>query len=247
MTTTTDRTTTPEPRLRVARWLAAAGIGGAAAAVALVGGLHLVPETAGISPVRRTISEYALTDAGWVFNLGAVVLALGSLAVLAALVLTGTARHRSIGSLLTGGWVAALLVVVLFPKHNWAVGPSLDGHIHRAASVVAFLCLPLAVLMLTRRRRSTAGGRPDQSLAARSAFWLAVISLLWFAPIAGALLQSPVTGTPWWQAIPLGLVERGLVMSEVLAVVALGCWAISESIPPRNPRPASRGRTPRAA
>ncbi|MGS0687469.1 DUF998 domain-containing protein [Nakamurella sp. GG22] len=245
--TTTTRPTLPEPRVRAARWLAAAGIGGAVAAVALVGGLHLVPETAGISPVRRTISEYALTDAGWVFNLGAVVLAIGSLAVIAALVLTGAARHRSTGSLLVGAWVAALLIVVLFPKHNWAVGPSIDGHIHRAASVVAFLCLPLAVMMLTRRRHPASGGRTDQSLPARSAFWLAVISLLWFTPIVGALLLSPVTGTPWWQAIPLGLVERGLVISEVLAIIALGCWAISESIPTRNPRSASRGRIPRAA
>ena len=49
-----------------------------------------------------------------------------------------------------------------------------------------------------------------------------MLSLAWFAPIFGALLLSPVTGTPWWQAIPLGLVERGLVISEVLAVIALG-------------------------
>ena len=59
----------------------------------------------------------------------------------------------SLGSLLGVLWAAALLVIVLFPKHNWAVGPSTNGQIHRVASIVAFLCLPVAVMLLTRRRR----------------------------------------------------------------------------------------------
>ena len=76
---------------------------------------------------------------------------------------------------------------MLFPKHNWAVGPSANGQIHRAASIVAFLCLPVAVLLLTRRRGVP---RRDHPIAARFAWWLAVASLAWFAPIVGALALS---------------------------------------------------------
>ncbi len=225
---------------RAATVLGIGGIGAAAAAVVLVGALHVLPQTASISPVRRTISEYALTDAGWAFNVAALALAAGSLAVLGALVLIRRATVWSPGAVLTGLWAAALLVIVLFPKHNWAIGPSTGGHVHRAASVIAFLCLPLAVMLLTRRVR---GGSSPTGLPARGAFWLAVLSLAWFSPLVGALLIGPATGTPWYQVIPLGLVERLLVMTEVLAIMALGIWAVSASTPTRHPRPANRALT----
>ena len=95
---------------------------------------------------------------------------LGSLAILPSLVLTGRARRGSLGVALGAVWSAALLLVMIFPKHNWAVGPSTNGQIHRVASIVAFLCLPIAVLLLTRRRGVPAPGRqpccgPDRVLA----------------------------------------------------------------------------------
>jgi len=228
--------------LRWARSLAIVGIGGALAAMVLVGALHLLPGTSEISPLRRTISEYALTDAGWAFNLGTVALALGSLAVLGALIRAGHADRWSVGSLLGLLWALALLTIVLFPKHNWSVGPSTNGQIHRVASIVAFLCLPVAVMMLTRRRSRTAARR-DHPTAARAAFWLAVLSLVWFSPLVGALVLSPLTQTPWYRAVPLGLVERGLVISELLAVIALGIWALTSTRRTPNPRPASLAQT----
>jgi len=220
----------------LARLLAAAGIAGVAVVIVLVGVLHLLPETSAISPMIRTISEYALTDVGWVFNVGVLALALGSLAVLAAIVRAGLARPASIGVWLGVAWSAALTVIVLFPKHNWAVGPSTNGQIHRAASIVAFLCLPVAVLLLTRRRGAP---RRDQPVAVKVAWWFGALSLAWFTPIVVALLLAPVTGTPWFRAIPLGLVERGLVMCEVIAVLALGIWVLSATRRSRSPRPAS--------
>jgi hypothetical protein len=223
----------------LARLLAAAGIAGTMLAIVLVGALHLVPGTASISPIGRTISEYALTDLGWAFNAGAVALALGSLCVFAALVVAGRARRGSLGVALGVLWSAALLVVVMFPKHNWAIGPSTNGQIHRVASIVAFLCLPLAVLLLTRRTGSGSTKGPRQPPAARTAFWLGVLSLAWFSLIIGALLLTPITGTPWYRAIPLGLVERGLVLTEVAAVTALGVWAFTSTRRNRNPQRAS--------
>jgi Protein of unknown function (DUF998) len=264
------------PSDRRIRPLAIVGIAGALTAVVVIGALHVLPGAARVDPVRRTISEYALTDDGWAFNLGVVALALGSLAILVALVRARLTTAFSPGVLLGAAWAAALLVIVLFPKHNWAVGPSTNGSIHRAASVVAFLCLPVAVILLTRGFRARRG-RADRTasnwassnrassnrassnrassnrdgasrttaspVAARTAGWLAIASLAWFAIILGALALSPLTGTPWFRAIPLGLVERGLVICEVLAVTALGVWALTASRPTPNPPPASPART----
>jgi hypothetical protein len=228
----------------LARLLAAVGLAGVAIVVILIGVLHVLPATSGISPVSRTISEYALTDVGWMFNLGVLSLVAGSLAIFAAVVRAGLARPGSVGIWLGGCWSAALTVIVLFPKHNWAVGPSANGQIHRAASIVAFLCLPIAVLLLTRRRGVP---RRDRPVAARFAWWLAVASLAWFVPIVGALALSSAIRTPWWQAIPLGLVERGLVMCEVLSIIALGVWVLTATRRTRSPRPASPALTEPAA
>jgi len=227
-----------------ARLLAAAGLASAAVVIVLIGVLHFLPQTSGISPVSRTISEYALSDAGWMFNLGVLSLAAGSLAILAALVRAGLAGPGSVGIWLGACWSAALTVIVLFPKHNWAVGPSVNGQIHRAASIVSFLCLPVAVMLLTRRRGVARGDHPP---AARFAWWLAVASLAWFVPIISALALSSAIRTPWWQVIPLGLVERGLVTCEVLAIIALGVWVLTATRRTRNPRPASRALTAPAA
>ncbi len=226
--------------LRPARMLAAIGLAGTLVSAVVIGSLHLLPQTAGISPVTRTISEYALTDVGWLFTLGVLSLSAGSLAILVASVLAGLARPGSPGILFGMLWSAALLAVVLFPKHNWAVGPSTNGQIHRAASVVAFVCLPVAVLLLTRRRARPAPG----STAARCAAGFAVLSLSWFAVILGAMVLSPRRSTPWWQAIPLGLVERGLLLSEVLAVAFLAVWVLSATRRHRPATPAPSGPAP---
>jgi hypothetical protein len=130
-------------------------------------------------------------------------------------------------------WVVALLTVVVFPKHNWAVGPTANGQIHRVASLIAFICLPLAVLLLTRRRAA------GSNLVARYAFWLGAASLAWFGTLVGAWLISPLTGVPWYRALPIGMVERGLVLCEVAAVVALGAWVLRTRRTPAL-RPAGR-------
>ena len=43
------------------------------------------------------------------------------------------------------------------------------------------------------------------------------------------MLMSPRTGTPWFRAIPLGLIERGLVITEVAAVAALALWVLARN------------------
>jgi len=227
-----------------ARALTVAALAGLAGAAVLIGIMHLLPETAGISAVRQTISEYALTDAGWMFNLAVIATAASSALVFYALLLTRQASWRSIGLVFGGLWIAGLLVIVAFPKHNWAIGPSMNGQIHRVASVVAFLGLPVAVMLLTRRARAI-GARPTgaaDSRWARVAFWLGAGSLVWFSPVIVAMVMAPRTGTPWFRAIPLGLIERGMVITEVTAIVAVALWALAAT---RRPgRTVGRQRVP---
>jgi hypothetical protein len=164
------------------------------------------------------------------------------LAILIATAAAGLSRVGSLGLVLGGAWVLGLLAVVVFPKHDWSVGPSTAGHVHRVASLVAFVCLPVAVILLTRRRAA-----PVTNRASRSAFWLAVASLSWLGVLIGAWLISPVTGIPWYRALPIGLVERGLVLCEVAAVVAVGVWVLTATRPNPAFRPANRARIAPAA
>jgi hypothetical protein len=215
------------PPSRLAYPLAILGLVGAVAGSLAVGVLHILPPTAALSPVRRTISEYAFYETGWLFNYGVLALAFGSFAVLLALVgarLTGTTSMTVVALAL---WCLGLAAVVYFPKHNWSVGPSASGSIHRAASLVAFVALPVAAIVVGWVWRHD--GRWRHS--ARWTVALAVAALLCFGVILGAVLLQPVTGVSWWRAIPLGAVERALATAEVATVLALGWWARKASSP----------------
>jgi hypothetical membrane protein len=204
--------------MAVTRVAKALGLLGVVAAVLLIGALHVIPPSSRVNAIRRTISEYALLEDGWIFNLGVIALAVGSLAVLVSLVGHGVVKAVSPSSVLVVIWTACLLLIVAFPKANWAIGGSVGGVIHRVASVVAFVALPLAAILIGRDTRSA------------WPLWLGVASLLWFTVILGAVMMQPFTGTRWWLAIPLGAVERGMLFTEVLAVAALALV--------RTPRPA---------
>jgi hypothetical protein len=55
----------------------------------------------------------------------------------------------------------------------------------------------------------------------------AVLALLFFGIIVGAFALQPFTGVKWWQAIPLGAVERGLAIAEICVMLTLGWWALT--------------------
>jgi hypothetical protein len=203
-----------------------AAVVGSAAAIGL---LHLVPPSSALSPVRRTISEYALLETGWVFNTAVLALAAGSAAILAALLTHRLVRPAGAAALAL--WCGGLVGVVVFPKHNWAVGPSLSGDLHRVASLVGFLSLPVAAILIGWAGRT----HPRWRWHALGVATLGVVSLLCFAPIGYAILSEPVTGVRWWRALPLGAVERALATSEVVTVLALGWWATRAG---RRPVPA---------
>ncbi|QFZ22146.1 DUF998 domain-containing protein [Saccharothrix syringae] len=227
-------TADPAPTRSPARYLALAGAAAVVLTVVLVGGLDLVRLTGSAHHLRRTISEYALGPYRWVFDTGVVLLVLGSLAILAVLVGRGMTRWHSVGALAFVAWSVGLTLVVIFPKNNWAIGPSVSGSIHRFGSLVAFISLPIAMVLLARPwvRDAVWGAH------ARWTFRLGVLSALSFSPLLYAILVNAVVGTSWWRVFPLGYVERVLVLTEVVAVLVAGVWAIACSHPARGARPA---------
>lgn len=192
-----------------------AGIAALVVGAGLVLLLQVIPPTDEISATRRTISEYGLSDHKWVFDLAVVLVALGSAAGLA--VLHRQDRLPVAAALLGTLWTVGLLVIVAFPKPDWATVSRADfgGTLHRIASVVAFVALPLAVLVASRAAFPSSPGR---RWVARV---LAVTSLGWFAVILGAVVVAAVEGGRWWTLIPLGLVERGMALTELIALAVL--------------------------
>ncbi|OZM72312.1 hypothetical protein CFN78_14980 [Amycolatopsis antarctica] len=190
----------------------------------LVAALQVLPPTDTISPIRRTISEYALTTSKWVFDAGVLLVALGSAVVFLGLVRRGPLLPRSAACLFGGLWTLSLLVIVVFPKHNWSVGPSIGGNIHRVASIVAFVCLPLAVVAAARTVLA------HTAVRRRIAQALGVTALLWFVPIVIGIVRMMGGGEAWWRFVPLGLVERLMAVNALLAV---GFLVIAAVLPRR--------------
>lgn len=195
--------------------VAVASVLALAAGAALVLLLQVIPPTNQISALDTTISEYGTGTNKWIFNLALILLATGSVAGLAVLLRQG--RLPMPAAALGAVWSLGLLVILAFAKHDWRIDPTLDaaGLAHRSAGIVAFVCLPLAVLASTRRAFPHA---PRRRLTARL---LAIASFGWLAVIVGAIAVAIHTGYDWWLSTPYGLEERGLAVTELLALAAL--------------------------
>jgi hypothetical protein len=194
---------------------AVAGVVALAAGAILVLLLQVIPPTNKISALDTTISEYGTGTNKWIFNLALILLVTGSVAGLVVLLRQG--RLPVPAAALGAVWSLGLLVVLAFAKHDWRIDPTMDaaGMAHRVASIVAFVCLPLAVLASARR---TFPHAPRRRLAARL---LAIASFGWLAVIVGAIVVAIHTGHDWWLSTPYGLEERGLALTELLALAAL--------------------------
>lgn len=200
--------------VRALGWL---GVFGSALAIVVVLGLDATvggQHTRGRELRSATISEYVYTSGSAAFVAAVLILAGASAALLYGLIRAGRVRALSAGSMLMTLWVVALVAIVAFPKHNWVTGPSLSGTVHRYATLVAFVALPVAVLLIARGRDG----------AVRAARWLTAVGIGWLAVLFAAIAVGITTDQRWWTLIPLGLVERGIAGFEVAALVALGVW-----------------------
>ena len=72
-----------------------------------------------------------------------------------------------------------------------------------------------------------ARGREVKDQLARVVMWLGLGSLAWVAGIAAVMVHAAVEGRPWWRAMPLDVVERGLALTEIVTLLAIGAYAAS--------------------
>lgn len=202
---------------RLAGWITTAA---AVVAAVLLAGLDLL---LGLPPgVGSTISAYVFTDGEWAFQLAIAALIIGCATLVTGVVRARLATPRSLGTALLAIAGVALVVLLVFPKTDWSQGDSWHGQLHRLASLVAFIGAPVGIIALAARRRP---GEPAAATGLRrAAVTLAVASLLWLAPLVFAATRMVFGGPPWWHALPLGLMERGIVFSEIAATAAIGLW-----------------------
>jgi hypothetical protein len=200
-----------------------AGLGLLALGSLLVLLLHVLPPSNQVNPMTRTISEYALGANGWMFDVGVLALAAGSMLVLAGLVRAGVVRAVSGTGVFVTLWSGALAVLVVFQKYDFANGEhtGASGMIHRMASLVAFLSLPTAALLASRgaARRNPSWRRP-----AALTRWAALASWATLSLLIYAVAQGFVTDISWWRVFPLGGMERLIALAEIVAVFAMGSW-----------------------
>lgn len=204
--------------MTVTRVLRAAEATGILLGVILIGMLHLIPPTRGIDPVSVTISEYGRSPLAAVFVAAVVLIAAGSAATLVLLVRAGTCRAWSLPAIGLALWVVGMVGVAAFQKADWAAGATLSGYTHRAASLLAFIALPIAVLALSAaaRRRLV-----DDRRALTVALGLAATVLAAMAVLGVFIGIAEARGLPWWTMMPLGLTERAVVAVELVALALL--------------------------
>ncbi|MEU6024785.1 DUF998 domain-containing protein [Micromonospora sp. NPDC047134] len=224
------------------RNIGALALGGIALAALLAVGGHLAVR--GLDPMRLTVSDYAVSDSGGAIHLAMVTLAVASALLVPALRrlagpggrlgtpalrrLAGPGGRLGTAQLLLAVWAGGLLIAGLVPTNPPGTEMGTAAHVHRYASVLAFLALPLVGWLLAAHL--PAGGRTGRWLR-----MLAVASLL----LAAAQVWSAYPGD---RAL-YGLIERALILTEVGLLVLLAT-ALPTPARRRTGRPPARQVTP---
>jgi hypothetical protein len=186
------------PGTRNSGLLALGGIA-LAAVLAVLGHLEVSDD---LSPWSLTVSDFAVSDRGGVIDTAMAVLAAATVVLLPALRRAGAGRS---GRALLVAWSAGLVAAAVVPTNEPGLPMDTAAYLHRYASVVAFLALPVAGWLLARR------------LGGRAAGWLRGLTLTSLL-LAAAMIWSAYPG----DRVLIGLAERLLILAEVvlLAVVA---------------------------
>ncbi|MFU8874325.1 DUF998 domain-containing protein [Micromonospora sp. SL4-19] len=180
------------------------GLAAAALALVLFALLHVLVSR--LSPVTDTISDYALSSDGWIFDAAVLVLAGGSVCLLGPLLWR---RHAAVPSATAcyACWCLGLVLLTVFPRDPVGAPVTAAGEIHKWASVIALLSLPLGALLTARRRRGP---------GARVVAVTAAVCLVALVPFVSAYLaSSPLK--PY-----LGLIERAVALGEIALLLLLG-------------------------
>ncbi|MGK5442208.1 DUF998 domain-containing protein [Micromonospora sp. URMC 105] len=188
--------------------LVALGALALAALLTVIGHLEVNDD---LDPWSLTVSDFAVADRGGVIDAAMVVLAAATAVLLPALRRlaqrpTGGGTAGRGARLLLAAWAVGLLAAAIVPTNEPGLPMETAAHLHRYASVAAFLALPTGGWLLARHLPGATAGRWVRGLA------LASLAL------AAAMAWSAHPG----DRMLIGLAERLLILAEVglLAVVA---------------------------
>ncbi len=195
----------------------------AGAAIVTLVGLHLLPGSAGVDPVRDLMSEYPVrtAEAGVAYTLA--LLGANAAVVLLGVhwVRDGLLRSRPVEATLLAVWCVSLLGLTVFLKDP-AGGPGTwFGTVHMVCTVANFVSLPALCALLWWRHR----GEPRWRGHATMAGVVAGLTMACVVPFALVLLTRGESGSLTDAA--LGLAERGVVLLDVVAITALARWSHS--------------------
>lgn len=173
---------------------------------------HVDPDPE-LDALSLTISDYAVSDRGGAMDSAMIVLAVASLALLAGLAAAGL-PVSGVPTVLVWLWSAGLAVSAAVPTDPVGTPMTAAGQVHRYVSVAASVSLPVAGLVLARRLlRPRWRHDPDWSPSGARLRRLAAGS-------GGLLLMLMYVAGPGDRVL-MGLVERLLVIVEVLMLVSL--------------------------
>ena len=192
---------------------ALAGVGGFVVAMLA---LHWLQPGLGL---RDDAISYAVHGPyGWLVTVGLLALGLGSLALTVGIAWSGPQRGMAAGRWLLAIWTAGVLLGAVFPADppgNWNKPPSPAGAVHGMVSLVAFVALPLAGLLLALGLRRDQRWRPLGAWLLALALASTAALLAFLAALAPAII-SP--GPP----VLLGLTERVLLVADTAWLAAAG-------------------------
>ncbi|MEV6814205.1 DUF998 domain-containing protein [Micromonospora sp. NPDC051296] len=176
-----------------------------------------------LDPVSLTVSDYAVSDSGGVIHVAMLLIAAASAVLIPALRRLGTPTGRGrpaagrgrAAEWLLAVWAGGLLLSGLVPTNPPGTPMDTAAYVHRYASVVAFVALPIAGWLLAARLPADA----------RTGRWLRALALT-------SLLLAAVMA---WSAYPgeralYGLIERALILTEIALLTLLAAYSSSWSI-----------------
>jgi hypothetical protein len=144
-----------------------------------------------------------------------LALSLGSVALLA-----GIAKAHRPGTtavcVLLGVWSAGLLVCGLVPVDPDGQARSLAGQVHNIAALTAFVALPAAAFVLTKKGRERCPWEPRRTTIRR----LATASFASVGVVLGGFVLTLALG-PANQGVTLGLFERLLFTVDVTLLLTM--------------------------
>ncbi|MET8157624.1 DUF998 domain-containing protein [Sphaerisporangium sp. NPDC005289] len=187
--------------------LTAGGFAALANGAVAMTALHL---TSGLDPLHGMISEYAFHPHGWLLGTSLTFFALGAAMLAVEMSRRGTGRATVA---LLGVWSTCMLMIAAFPTDRPGMSLSMSGGIHRYAAFTAFVSMPVAGLAIAAR-----GGRHAAALRGLSLAAAGFLILVLVPYVVRMFGMDP-------GAVPAGLTQRLVVVTEVVVLVLIGLSA----------------------